>query len=516
MDPNLGEARYQLGLALVRAGRRDEARRELDASRPLISEKQQAETATVFMREAQAALEAGEVNQAVDKLRQVTYLAPAYAEAHLSLGDALLRRADNDGAIEAYQEAVRLKPDSYGASFGLGRASLAVGNHVSATAAFRDSIRLRPSSPEAHRLLGESLLESGLEEEALEAFREAVKRDPQDESAARQVARIVSRQQQQQRASLLSILAESPPLRLGGIGAQPAEIDDPAAVSEFENEIRQGNYAQVEPRLRQYVLDKPESWWGHYALGYVLFAQQKIGESIASLAKSLRLNINNAEAHKILGRTLMIIGRFDRARLEFEQAARLKPESAEIRYNLGKLYSAQDNFPAARREFDLALQLDPEYMEAYNALGFAMESMQEDSGAMQNYRKAIELSEERDAGFISPYVNLAAHYNRLNQPSLALEHASEALAINPQSDLALFQAAKAYRAEKRWGEAVSHLERAIAINDRVSRYHYVLGLLYRRLGQAKKSRVAIDAFERLEKEAAELEARRRESKRLTP
>jgi Flp pilus assembly protein TadD len=247
-------------------------------------------------------------------------------------------------------------------------------------------------------------------------------------------------------------------------------------------------------------------------LGYVLFAQQKIGESIRELAHSLRLNIRNAEAHKILGRVLMIIGRYDRARTEFEQAARLKPESAEIRYNLGKLYSAQDDFPAARREFDQALRLDASYMEAYNALGFAMESMSKDAEALEHYRKAIALNEERGAGFISPYVNLAAYYNRLNEAAPALEHASRALEIDPRSDLALFQAAKAYRAEKKWEEATAALEKAISINARISRYHYVLGLLYRRLGEEEKSRQALDKFELLEAEAVELETKRREAK----
>ena len=468
------------------------------------------------MREAQTALEAGEVNQAVDKLRQVTLLAPEYSEAYSLLGDALMRRSEADGAIEAYQSALKLRPDSYGGALGLGRALLSKGDDDGATAAFRDAVKLRPSSADAYRLLGESLVETGSDEEALEAFREAVKRDPQDESASKQIAVILSRQREQQRANLLSILKESGPLGLGEVATDPTEIDDPAAVGEFESEIRLGNYSQVEPRLRQYVQDRPESWWGYYALGYVLFAQQKIGESVAALAQSLKMNINNAEAHKILGRTLMIIGRFDRARIEFEQAARLKPESAEIRYNLGKLYSAQDDFPAARREFDLALSLNPAYMEAYNALGFALESMNKDAEAVRSYRKAVELNEERGAGFLSPYVNLAAHYNRLNQPSLALEHALEALAIDSQSDLALFQAAKAYRAQKQWDEAVGHLERAISINARVSRYHYVLGLLYRRLGQTAKSRSAIDAFERLEREAVELETRRRESRRNEP
>ena len=69
---------------------------------------------------------------------------------------------------------------------------------------------------------------------------------------------------------------------------------------------------------------RPASSWGWYALGYSLFAQQKIGESIKALAKSLELDIRNAEAHKILGRNLMIIGRFDAAQVEFEQAPPLQ------------------------------------------------------------------------------------------------------------------------------------------------------------------------------------------------
>ena len=513
LDPSLGEARYQLGLALARAGRRDEARRELEASRPLISEKQEAETASVFMREAGAALEAGEIDRAVDRLRQVVRLAPTYTEAHISLGEALTRRGNTYEAIDAFRRAVELRPDAYSASLGLGKAQLAIRQFEEAAAAFRDAVKLRPSSAEAHRLLGEALVESGNEDAALGAFREAVNRDPQDVSAASQVARITARQRDERRAESLARLVETTPARLSGSVIRPTDMDDPADVRAFEVEIRKGNYAQVEPRLRRYVGEHPESWWGHYALGYVLFAQQKIGESIGALAKSLRLNIENAEAHKILGRTLMIIGRYDHARVEFEQAARLSPDSAEIRYNLGKLYSAQDNFPAAQREFEYALSLEPTYMEAYNALGFALESMNQDVGALENYRKAIALNEERTAGFSAPYVNLAAYYNRLNEPSLALEHANLALRIEPRSDLALFQAARAYRTEKRWEEAATHLEQAISINARVSRYHYVLGLVYRRLGEARKSRGAFDVFEGLEREASELEAKRREAKR---
>ena len=112
---------------------------------------------------------------------------------------------------------------------------------------------------------------------------------------------------------------------------------------------------------------RPNSSWGWYALGYSLFAQQKIGESIKALAKSLELDIRNAEAHKILGRNLMIIGRFDAAQVEFEQAIRYKPDSAELHYNLGKLFSIQDNWEPARKAFEAALRIDPSYIEALDA-----------------------------------------------------------------------------------------------------------------------------------------------------
>ena len=118
--------------------------------------------------------------------------------------------------------------------------------------------------------------------------------------------------------------------------------------------------------------------------------------------KSLELDVvTNAEAHKILGRNMMIVGRFDVAQVEFEQALRYKPDSAEIYYNLGKLFSIQDNWEPARKQFEAALRIDPSYLEAVDALGFALEALGDDSGALAAYRKAIALNEERKGTFAS-------------------------------------------------------------------------------------------------------------------
>src|SRR5262249_42836729 len=104
----------------------------------------------------------------------------------------------------------------------------------------------------------------------------------------------------------------------------------------LERYIRAGRFQEVEALLQPHLAEHPNSAREWYMLGYSQYGLRKIAESVKSLAKSLELDKSNADAHKVLGRDLMIIGRFDTARLEFEQGARLNPKSAEMPYNLGK------------------------------------------------------------------------------------------------------------------------------------------------------------------------------------
>src|SRR5262249_224844 len=151
-------------------------------------------------------------------------------------------------------------------------------------------------------------------------------------------------------------------------------------------------------------------------------------------AESLKRDLNNAEAHKMLGKSLMIIGRYDAALIEMQQAVKLSPQSAEIRYNLGKIHSAHDNYAQARPELEKAVQLDPDYMEAHDALGFASENLRDDAAALAHYRKAIELNEARQGRFVAPYLNLSAYHTRAGQPDEALAYAQKAIEVDARSD----------------------------------------------------------------------------------
>src|SRR5204863_4044916 len=337
-----------------------------------------------------------------------------------------------------------------------GRIALDEGDLDRATAKFKHALELQPESPDAQHFMGTVLEKQGDSEGASAAYRKAVELNPGD------------------------ILARE---KIAAFSGERGAGDDPNRISEFEGYIREGRFQDVEPMLAAYVKEHPKSSWGWYALGYSQFAQQRIGESIQALAKSLQVDIRNAEAHKILGRDLMIIGRFDAAQTEFEQGIRYDPTSAELHYDLGKLFSMQDNWENARKEFQEALRLNPNYLEATDALGFALEALGDDASAVTNYQKAIALNEERHGNFASPDVNLSAYYNRTGDAAKGLEYAQKALDLDPKSDRAWFQKARAAELQGHAQEAADALEHAIALNSRSSSYYYVLAGLYRRLGK---------------------------------
>jgi tetratricopeptide (TPR) repeat protein len=169
----------------------------------------------------------------------------------------------------------------------------------------------------------------------------------------------------------------------------------------------------------------------------------------------------------------------------------------------------QDNWEPARKAFEAALRTDPAYLEAIDGLGFALEALGDDAGAIARYQEAIAANDARGGRFAAAHVNLSAYFNRTGEPTKALEYANKAIQLDPASDRAWFQKAKADEHEGRLNDAVSALLAAISRNPRASSYYYVLAGVYRRLGWMDDSRSALEQYKRLEQESAELEKKRR-------
>lgn len=470
------------------------------------------------LAEAYAASSAHGPAKEIEQLKKVLATEPKYPRAEFAMGRALLRSGKIADAVAHLQTAVAQEPDSGETHYQLGLALSRAGRNAEGTAEIQKGRELiaageRQQNAALDLAEAKAALEHGDAESAIAKARRIVAAKPDAAEPYYVLGQGLAKKGDQ--AGAASALRKSLAIDPGNSGAQKAleELDDAQAVRQCEDLIRAGRFQEADPVLRAYTAAHPQSAWGWYAMGYSLYGQQKVGDSIRALARSLELNSASADAHKVLGRALMMIGRFDAAKVEFEQGARLDPKSAEMPYNLGKLFSIQDNWADARKQFEHALQLDPKYMEAYEGLGLAMEALGEDEAAKTNYAKAIELNEANQSHFSSAYVNLSALYNRNGHIELALENARKALDANPKSDRALFQMAKAYESRAEWQAAADALNRAIAINARSSSYFYVLATVYRKLGKPEESRKAMATFAQLDRESNELDQKRREGSR---
>jgi tetratricopeptide (TPR) repeat protein len=448
----------------------------------------------------------------ITHLEKVIAIAPDFPRAHLALGKALLQEGKAAEAVVALQNAVKLEPERGEANYQLGLALVRAGRKEEGAAQLKKGRELVAANDREQNALldiadGRAALDRGDFDEAAAKFRRAGQLRPESPEPPRLLA--IALERLDTRKSRTAAAPVTP-------GSGVSEADDLARVSELERYIKDAKWTEAEPLLTKYVEERPKSSWGWYALGYTQFAQKKIGESIKALAKSLQLDLTNAEAHKILGRNLMIIGRFDAAQIEFEQAVRHKPDSAESHFNLGKLFSIQDNWQPARKAFEAALQIDSSYLEALDGLGFALEALGDDAGAVAKYEEAIRLNQAGGGQFATAHVNLSAFYNRTGDPAKAFEYAKKAIELDPKSDRAWFQRARADEREGRLTDAVAALNTAITYNPRASSYFYVLAGVYRQLGWTEDSKQALEMFKKLDQESAALEKKRRAAEGKPP
>ena len=274
-----------------------------------------------------------------------------------------------------------------------------------------------------------------------------------------------------------------------------------ATLEAIENDISANKLQEVEPRLQAYLEDHPESAKAHYDLGYVQFRNHDVRSSIRELSKSLELNSANAEAHKVLGLDCAIVGRYDLAEVELQEAARLTPNSGEIHYFLARTYYTLGVYPLAKTEFETAIRLDPASVKAHSNLGITLEALGDNDGALKNYKQAIQLQQQGPiaAKFEWPYTYLSAFYNRQQNASEALVYAQSAIEINPRSDAAYFELAKAYRTRSELQKAAAAAREAIAISPQ-PQYYYVLAQVLREAGDQKQSAQALEKYAELQKD----------------
>jgi predicted O-linked N-acetylglucosamine transferase (SPINDLY family) len=233
--------------------------------------------------------QAGNLQEAERRYRQILQTAPSNADAWYLLGASCHARDEVAEAITCYQQALHFKPHYAEAYSNLGVAYKMRGQVAEAIASYEQALRLKPSIPDPYNNLGIALADLGRLEEAIARFEQALRLKHDFPEAL---------------------------YNLGKAQQQQGKLDD--AIANYQRALQ----------LRPDYADASNN------LGVALTTQGRLDEATAYLQQALRLNPRHADANNNLGNVLKEQGRLDEAGYYYHQAILCRPEFFGAHSNL--------------------------------------------------------------------------------------------------------------------------------------------------------------------------------------
>ena len=194
-----------------------------------------------------------------------------------------------------------------------------------------------------------------------------------------------------------------------------------------------------------------------------------------------------------LGSALLLKGRFDEARAQYEQTLAVNPDYAVARNNLGVVFMRQGKTEKAITEIERAVTIDPDYAEARSNLGDALSSTGQVDAAIAQYEKALAINPD----YARAHNNLGVAFVRTARFDEAIAQYEKALAINPADAAAYSNLGNAFLAQRRPGEAIAQYEKALAINPDYAEAHYNLGIACMRTARFNEAAIQFQEALRL-------------------
>ncbi|MGV3650435.1 MAG: tetratricopeptide repeat-containing sulfotransferase family protein [Devosia sp.] len=143
--------------------------------------------------------------------------------------------------------------------------------------------------------------------------------------------------------------------------------------------------------LRQLVAQRPTLANAHALLGASLVRLGDLQGAIAATRQAVRLKREVASYHANLGEMLRQSGDLAAAADALEEAIRLDRQSAQAHNNLGIVRFDQRDLQAALAAYDRAIAILPDYPEAWNNRGNALRGLNRTEEALQCYERALTL-----------------------------------------------------------------------------------------------------------------------------
>jgi len=172
-NPNAWLAHNNLGAALVRMGRTEEAMAQYEQALRI-----KPDYATAHNNLGVVLRQTGHIQQAIHHYEEALRINPDMADAHNNLGFVLARLGRLNEAIEQYRQALRIEPAQAEVHHNLGLALSQVGKIDEAIGQYQQALELKPDYPEARFNLGLAFEHAVRIREAIEQYEQALQLKP--------------------------------------------------------------------------------------------------------------------------------------------------------------------------------------------------------------------------------------------------------------------------------------------------------------------------------------------------
>lgn len=291
------------------------------------------------------------------------------------------------------------------------------------------------------------------------------------------------------------------------------QADSPAQLAnKAEQLIRSGNSQEAFATLARAAELPGASAESEDRIGFLFAVLGRQSEAVDHFQKSIALNRDFAPAHYHLGVARWLAKDADGGLPELQEAVKLSPAVFDYRYRLGSAYLELGRYEEASSELKAAVSIDQSQAPAWSALGQALRRKQDLDGAVNAYKRAVELNPKDDAtrnGYAALLIETV-------QPKRAIEESQKVLAHNPANATAQMnigyaclkmgefdKAEKAYRAaivsdskspavhydlaialkmQDRLEAAQKELGEAIRLDPSLAEAHYTLGITHWQAG----------------------------------
>lgn len=270
------------------------------------------------------------------------------------------------------------------------------------------------------------------------------------------------------------------------------------------------DYPAAETALRKAIELNPKNLAARNALGGLYAnAMQRPSDAVAAYRAALEVDPTQIEARIGLAQALAATGQFSAAETELVAASKAQPNSPFPQLVLGRMQRARGNNEAADKAIDAALKVDPDFVPALldkgDGLALAGETdaalalydraiARDDRNATAHFKRAVQLQQQgRNAEARQGYLDViaidqqfAAAYNNLAWMQAdsrdRLDEAAQwaATAIRLDADNAAYRDTQAwvFRAQRKFDEAETVLEKATTMQPPLADVHYHLGVVY--------------------------------------